>query len=127
MGKCDKCEKEFEKVGKCGECKVAKYCGKECQQEDWSKHKKECVDQGKMWKKIMAKLTKRGLYRHVNGDTLDNRIQNLRKVTPQDALLYPSWTVDAVCALNEQEFALWEKVRGNQGEFKNNYVYLSSD
>lgn len=26
----------------CGRCQVARYCGSQCQQKDWSAHKKHC-------------------------------------------------------------------------------------
>ena len=78
-----------------------------------------------MWKKIMIKLGKRGLYRHISGDTMDNRIAKLDKVTPQQALLHKDWTVDACLVLTDDEYILWEKVRSNDSE--NRYVMMSPD
>ena len=120
MGKCDNCEGEFEKVGKCKSCKVAKYCSVECQQQDWAHHKKVCERDTKMLKKILNKLNKRGLYRHVNGDTMDNRIQNIDKVTAEQALRHGDWTVDACLTLEEQEYLHWEKIRGNESKLPEN-------
>ena len=114
MGKCDKCHEEYEKVGKCKSCKVAKYCSLACQKEDWAQHKKVCERDTKMLKKIMNKLQKRGLYRHVNGNTMDNRIQNIQKVSLADALRHGDWIVDACFALEEDEYLHWEKIRGNE-------------
>ena len=74
-----------------------------------------------MWKKIMIKLGKRGLYRHINGKNLD-------KVTPEQALLHKDWTVDACLVLTDDEYLLWEKVRGNDSDrFENRYVMMSPD
>lgn len=39
---CVKCGKFLEKVKKCSRCKIAFYCSRECQKEDWSEHKKHC-------------------------------------------------------------------------------------
>ncbi len=107
MGKCDNCDQEYEKTGRCKTCKIKRYCSRECQEQDWNSHKKEC----KKLKKIMQILEKRGLYRHINGDTMDNRIENLDKVTPQQALLHKDWTVDACLALTDEQYSLWEKTR----------------
>lgn len=60
---------------------------------------------------IINKLTKEGLIRHINGNTLDNRIQNLQKVDVMDALRNKDWTVDAVCILNDEEFIIWTEFR----------------
>ena len=120
MGKCDNCHKDFEKVGTCKSCKVAKYCCVECQKEDWNRHKKVCERDTKMLKKILNKLNKRGLYRHVNGNTMDNRIQNIEKVTAEQALRHGDWTVDACLTLEEQEYLHWEKIRGNESNLPEN-------
>jgi hypothetical protein len=39
--KCAVCEEESQFT--CEGCKVARYCGKECQKKDWKAHKKVCV------------------------------------------------------------------------------------
>ncbi|RPA82301.1 hypothetical protein BJ508DRAFT_325570 [Ascobolus immersus RN42] len=38
----DKEDTATKKLPRCPRCWVTKYCGKECQTEDWDKHKKEC-------------------------------------------------------------------------------------
>lgn len=40
---CFNCRKFAEKYSKCGNCKKAVYCGKECQVAHWKEHKKCCV------------------------------------------------------------------------------------
>ena len=42
---CFACGKENEKLSRCGKCKIAAYCGKECQTSHWSIHKSLCPDQ----------------------------------------------------------------------------------
>jgi len=49
--RCDFCFAEPEKLLKCSICKFVYYCGKKCQLEDWSMHKREC----KCLKKVMPK------------------------------------------------------------------------
>ena len=40
---CEKNEKELKTILKaCTGCKKAKYCGKECQKQDWKRHKGVC-------------------------------------------------------------------------------------
>jgi hypothetical protein len=60
---------------------------------------------------IIRKVASQGLVRHMNGNTLDNRVENLQYVTVAQAFLHKSWTVDAVCLLDDQEFALWSHAR----------------
>jgi len=56
-GKCNSCWKTAEDASllNCSACGLVKYCSKECQVEDWSKHKNGC----KLWRnsKQMAKDT----------------------------------------------------------------------
>jgi hypothetical protein len=40
---CRVCHKNFEKVLKCSQCRVAIYCSNECQKKDWQDHKVECL------------------------------------------------------------------------------------
>lgn len=44
MGKCDKCEKKRERrtLMLCERCMTVQYCCKECQADDWPKHKDYC-------------------------------------------------------------------------------------
>jgi hypothetical protein len=60
---------------------------------------------------IIRKVASQGLVRHMNGNTLDNRVENLQYVTVAQAFLHKNWTVDAVCLLDDQEFALWSQAR----------------
>lgn len=60
---------------------------------------------------ILRKAAKEGLIRHVNGDTSDNRVANLQRVTVLQAFQNKDWTVDAVCVLTEDEFEIWCKER----------------
>ena len=41
--KCSNCGKEAENLKRCGTCQVAAYCSKECQRNDWTRHKSECM------------------------------------------------------------------------------------
>jgi hypothetical protein len=60
---------------------------------------------------IIRKVASQGLVRHMNGNTLDNRVENLQYVTVAQAFLHKSWKVDAVCLLDDHEFALWSQAR----------------
>jgi hypothetical protein len=60
---------------------------------------------------IIRKVASQGLVRHMNGNTLDNRVENLQYVTVAQAFLHKSWTVDADCLLDDGEFALWSQAR----------------
>jgi len=62
---------------------------------------------------ILKKITEQGLIRHVNGNTCDNRLQNLQRVTALQAFQNKGWTVDAVCILTDTEFEIWCKERAN--------------
>ncbi|CAJ1338665.1 unnamed protein product [Effrenium voratum] len=42
LPRCDKCDKEFDKLLQCGRCKNAFYCSKECQNTAWKSHKNIC-------------------------------------------------------------------------------------
>ncbi|KAF8878364.1 hypothetical protein CPB84DRAFT_1688354, partial [Gymnopilus junonius] len=47
-GNCMTCGKDAQSDLKvCSGCKVAKYCSKQCQKEDWKNHKKECTITGR--------------------------------------------------------------------------------
>ena len=39
---CANCGIKREKMQKCGRCKKAHYCSKECQAQAWPEHKKAC-------------------------------------------------------------------------------------
>ena len=106
--KCHVCGKDSEMI--CSMCKGRRYCSRECQNLHWKEHKDECFDRNDL-KKIVVKLDRKGLIRHVNSDTLDNRIENLMRVSVPAAFSNKDWTVDAVCYLNDKEFEIWEKAR----------------
>jgi hypothetical protein len=40
---CYKCRKVLENAKRCGACRIALYCGRECQQQHWPQHKVYCV------------------------------------------------------------------------------------
>ena len=44
MGRCQNCDKsmEYKALKKCRRCKLAQYCDRDCQLEDWSEHKSYC-------------------------------------------------------------------------------------
>ena len=46
------------KLKACAKCKVAHYCSKECQTQDWKKHKKECVGLSKQFETAEQELRK---------------------------------------------------------------------
>ena len=60
---------------------------------------------------IIKILDKEELIRHINGNTLDNRIGNLQYVTARQSFENKSWVVDAVCCLTKREFKIWCKER----------------
>eukprot|EP01099_Mayorella_cantabrigiensis_P009023 TRINITY_DN962_c0_g1_i1.p1 TRINITY_DN962_c0_g1~~TRINITY_DN962_c0_g1_i1.p1 ORF type:complete len:516 (-),score=120.40 TRINITY_DN962_c0_g1_i1:218-1765(-) len=39
---CDQCNKHFEKLLRCGKCKVVRYCSADCQKKAWPQHKLVC-------------------------------------------------------------------------------------
>ncbi|XP_059572114.1 histone-lysine N-methyltransferase SMYD3 isoform X1 [Alligator mississippiensis] len=39
---CERCLRRNEDLLRCSQCKIARYCGKRCQKEDWQDHKREC-------------------------------------------------------------------------------------
>lgn len=41
---CNSCKKVFieQNLMRCGRCKLARYCSKECQKYDWANHKRDC-------------------------------------------------------------------------------------
>ena len=45
--RCHKCDKtgkrKKDKLSKCGRCEAITYCSRECQAEDWPRHKDNCV------------------------------------------------------------------------------------
>jgi hypothetical protein len=65
----------------------------------------------KQIKAIVDKVDRQGLIRHVNGNTGDNRIANLQRVTAKEAFENKDWTVDACCILSEDEFKIWDTLR----------------
>lgn len=50
---------------------------------------------------IIQKVTAEGLVRHINGNTLDNRVRNLAWVSPREAFENKTWQVDAICTLTQ--------------------------
>eukprot|EP00747_Dinoflagellata_sp_TGD_P167157 gnl/TRDRNA2_/TRDRNA2_191103_c0_seq1.p1 gnl/TRDRNA2_/TRDRNA2_191103_c0~~gnl/TRDRNA2_/TRDRNA2_191103_c0_seq1.p1 ORF type:complete len:472 (+),score=100.39 gnl/TRDRNA2_/TRDRNA2_191103_c0_seq1:33-1418(+) len=48
LPRCDKCDKEFEKLLVCGRCKNAFYCSQKCQTDAWKNHKNICKRPGKV-------------------------------------------------------------------------------
>lgn len=108
---CTNCNKSLEIIRVCGKCKIVKYCSSECQLNDWRNgHKQRCFDLKRL-EHIVKKCDKAGLIRHINGNTLDNRIQNLQRVSALDSIKNPAWTIDAVCHLNDDEMEIWNKAR----------------
>src|SRR3989304_9344061 len=106
--KCCACRKVFlYKLKQCGGCGIARYCSPECQKRKWPKHKITC----KKLLDIFAQLEQRKLIRHINGDTLDNRRDNLQLVSVSDAFYNPNWTVDAICVLSDADFRIWFQER----------------
>jgi len=71
---------------------------------------------------LIRKLKGKMLIRHVNNNTFDNRIQNLQRVSAQNAFVHKDWTVDVVLYLSEEEFEFWTTQRdswnGNLAIFK---------
>lgn len=55
---------------------------------------------------------------HINGNTLDNRRENLTLIHPYDAFSHPEWKVDWVCDLTKREIKF---VMEHLEAFKNSY------
>lgn len=104
--KCHVCGENAKNV--CSMCKGRRYCSSECQNSNWKEHKTECFDRNK-FKRIVVKLNKELLIRHVNGNTRDNRIENLKQVSVAEAFRNKDWTVDVVCHLDDDEYEIWER------------------
>lgn len=51
---CDACN-STENIKRCEKCKVAYFCGVECQKKAWAKHKKECAPVRRVLYEIAAK------------------------------------------------------------------------
>ena len=92
----------------CGTCGSRYFCSMECMKKENNEH--QCFDMNE-FARICKKLQKAGLIRHVNGDTGDNRLCNLQRVSVSDSLYNKDWTVDAVCKLTKKEFAMWRSIR----------------
>lgn len=45
MAVCQGCQQEKPRVFKCGRCRSAQYCSKDCQRSAWRDHKQNCVGQ----------------------------------------------------------------------------------
>eukprot|EP00164_Ancoracysta_twista_P004155 GFYU01005586.1.p1 GENE.GFYU01005586.1~~GFYU01005586.1.p1 ORF type:complete len:613 (-),score=89.15 GFYU01005586.1:535-2373(-) len=43
---------------RCSRCKLATYCGRECQKAAWSVHKRQCVSVDELWEKLKVVLTR---------------------------------------------------------------------
>ena len=46
LKECDFCGESLDKVELCSKCRVAMYCSRECQREDWKRHKSLCCCPG---------------------------------------------------------------------------------
>mmetsp|Transcript_24907 Transcript_24907/g.59137 ORF Transcript_24907/g.59137 Transcript_24907/m.59137 type:complete len:463 (+) Transcript_24907:88-1476(+) len=46
LKECDFCGESLDKVDLCSKCKVAMYCSRECQRQDWKRHKSLCCCAG---------------------------------------------------------------------------------
>ena|ERR1700678_1265195 len=42
MEHCNICEKCYDKLFKCSQCNIVLYCSKDCQKQDWPRHRKNC-------------------------------------------------------------------------------------
>jgi hypothetical protein len=47
MDQCFTCKKDNSELKKCSNCLSISYCSKECQRNDWKRHKLECEDKKK--------------------------------------------------------------------------------
>lgn len=55
--RCFNCDEDFSKMKMCSKCKVAFYCSRKCQKEDWVKgHKEKCgkVKPGNIVRKVVV-------------------------------------------------------------------------
>lgn len=53
---CAKCQQTAEKMSVCSQCTFTRYCGPDCQREDWKEHKKVCKALGQ--EKFAGKVSK---------------------------------------------------------------------
>eukprot|EP00798_Chlamydomonas_sp_ICE-L_P005615 gene5615-4101_t len=82
-GQCTNCHEEGE-VNRCSVCSVAKYCSKECQQEDWESHKNLCRLEGKKAQTDDPEEDERqnslkGLLNKITPDNFDKMIKAIRE------------------------------------------------
>lgn len=52
---CDYCKKYFLHIQRCGRCRIAWYCSRECQKMDWSTHRHVCAAEEKKRREEEAK------------------------------------------------------------------------
>ena len=62
---CSFCQKQGDegKLLTCGRCKIAKYCGKECQKQDWPSHKQRCQKRSRESENLGKRCCRKGLMR----------------------------------------------------------------
>ena len=61
--RCGNCHSSTEKLKTCQRCKKMKYCNRECQEQDWKIHKKNCVSDHEVLLEN-KEPTKKGLRKH---------------------------------------------------------------
>ena len=136
------------KLSKCAKCEAITYCGRQCQLEDWPRHKWNCVPvmvteiPGKGRGLVAAKdikmgellFTDKAVIKMNPEDTFESLLEQVNKLPSEARALFHKLKVHddrEICALGGDiwkiNFQFFDncKVRLAQGEEESDYYYLS--
>lgn len=108
---CDICKKEVAKIYSCSLCRLKNYCGKECQKDDWIKHKVDCFPNDWVFTTLTSNIEIKRLWLYGEWDSRNTGIgnaQTIKKEFPSQEALHPVTGNASEKAVSE----LFYKVRG---------------